>query len=186
MSEISQILQALGGGDDSKSEQLFLLLQKELRILASRKLAREPPGMTLQTLDLVHEAYLRLVGSDASLEWEGRRHFFGAAARAMRQILVEHARRKKRARHGGGRDRVELGQDVAESHSTVDEVLVVDELLEHLSEVDSSAAEIVKYHYFCGMTTEEAASIMGIPERTAYRKWKFARAWLLARIRPES
>src|SRR5262249_35124578 len=136
----------------------------------------------LQATALVHEAYHRLVGDEQDRHWDGRGYFFAAAAEAMRRILVENARRKKRLRHGGGRRRVGLDQDHVPLESPVDDLLALDEALEHLSRVDQQAAELVKLRYFAGMTTEQAAEVLGLRVRTAYRTWSFARAWLFRHL----
>jgi RNA polymerase sigma factor (TIGR02999 family) len=153
-----------------------------LRKLAAQKLAQEKPGQTLQATALVHEAYLRLVGADEEQHWAGRRHFLAAAAEAMRRILVENARRKGRFRHGGGRRRIDLEEDQLLTESLADDLLAIHEALDQLALVDHQAAELVKLRYFAGMTTEQAAEVLGLPERSAYRTWSFARAWLFRRL----
>jgi RNA polymerase sigma factor (TIGR02999 family) len=183
MSDVTRILSAVGQGDPSAAGQLLPLVYDELRKLASQKLARERPGQTLEATALVHEAYLRLVGPDTPPRWDGRGHFFAAAAEAMRRILVENARRKGRGKHGGGRLRVGLEEDHLAVDSPVEDVLAVDEALGQLAEVDREAAELVKLRCFVGLTTEEAADVLGLSERTAYRTWAFARAWLFRRVR---
>jgi RNA polymerase sigma factor (TIGR02999 family) len=181
MSEVTRILDALQQGDAEAGAQLLPLVYDELRRLAAGKLAHEAPGQTLQATALVHEAYLRVVGGGRDLRWDSRGHFFAAAAEAMRRILVESARRKGRQRHGGGRRRVELS-DVAAAAAPVDEVLAVDEALTQLAREEPQTAELVKLHYFAGLSIEEAAALLGIAERSAYRHWAFARAWLFRRL----
>jgi RNA polymerase sigma factor (TIGR02999 family) len=148
--------------------------------LAAQGLAQEKPGQTLQATALVHEAYLRLVGSDPEKPWDGRAHFFAAAAEAMRRILVENARRKRRLRHGGGRVRLglELERLVPSGEGAAHDVLALDEALDRLTNEEPAAAQIVKLRYFGGLTTLQAASIMGVSLRTANRHWVYARAWL--------
>ena len=182
MNDVTRILSAIEQGDPRAAEQLLPLVYDELRKLAARRLAHEKPGQTLQATDLVHEAYLRLVGPDPAPSWDSRGHFFAAAAEAMRRILVENARRKKRMRHGGGRQQVELDVALLAIDSPVDDLLAVNEALEQLAGVDQQAAEMVKLRYFAGMSTEQASELLGISERTGYRTWAFARAWLFRRL----
>jgi RNA polymerase sigma factor (TIGR02999 family) len=189
MSELSQILSAIEHGDPQASEKLLPLVYQQLRALAARQLARELPGQTLQATALVHEAYLRLMNSETAPRWDGRRHFFAAAAKAMRRILIENARRKKRIKHGGGKQRVELEEELIAGKLPVEDVLVMnedllvlDEALEAFGAVDTVAAELVELCYFSGLSTEEAAEILNISARTGYRKWAFAKAWLYRRI----
>src|SRR5947199_3128755 len=160
--EVTSILSAIEQGDPHAAEQLLPLLYDELRLLAAQKLRQEAPGQTLQATARVHEAYLRLVGGKEARTWESRRHFFAAAAEAMRRILVENARRKKRLRHGGGRRRGELDEDQIPIESPVTDLIELDEALDQLSRVDPQAAELVKLRYFAGMTTEEAAEVLGL------------------------
>jgi RNA polymerase sigma factor (TIGR02999 family) len=184
MSEVTRILSAIEQGDPHAAEQLLPLVYDELRRLAAQKLAQEKPGQTLQATALVHEAYLRLVGADQEQHWEGRRHFLAAAAEAMRRILVENARRKGRLRHGGGRRRIDLEEDQLLTESPAEDLLAIHEALDQLALVDHQAAELVKLRYFAGMTTEQAADVLGLPARTAYRTWSFARAWLYRHLHP--
>jgi len=153
----------------------------ELRRLAAQRLAKEAPGQTLQATALVHEAYLRLVGADDP-GWQGRGHFFAAAAEAMRRILVEQARRRGSLKHGGDRGRVELVDACATLQSPPEEVLVVDEALSKLAAEDALAAELVKLRYFAGLSVEEAADALGISRATAYRHWTYARAWIRCEV----
>ena len=178
MSEVTQILEAIQHGDSKAAEELLPLVYQELRKLAAHKMANEAPGHTLQPTALVHEAYLRLVGSGQPQQWEGRTHFFGAAAEAMRRILVESARRKKRLKHGGKLERVELDEAGLASPMPDEELLALDEALDRLSTVDSRAAEVVKLCFFIGSTQEQAAKELGVSLSTAERLWSFARAWL--------
>lgn len=181
MSEVTRILVAIEEGDVHAVDKLFPLVYQELRRLAAQQFRKELPGQTLQATALVHEAYLRLVGEEEQ-NWNSRHHFFSAAAEAMRRILIENARRKKRIRYGGGHKRVDLDvADVAdEMHS--DDLLALDEALEKLTNVDKGSAELIKLRFFAGLTTEQAAEILGIPHRTADRNWAYARAWLYKEI----
>jgi RNA polymerase sigma factor (TIGR02999 family) len=185
MTEVTRILSAIEGGDPRAAQELLPLVYEELRRLAAAQMARERPGQTLDATALVHEAYLRLVDGErrgSSPPWEGRGHFFAAAAEAMRRILVESARRKKRLRHGGAFQRVELADDVPAAERPPEDVLAVDEALEQLAAADPPAAELVKIVYFAGLTMEQAAETLGIAPRTAYRNWAYARAWLFRRL----
>ena len=178
MSDLTSILSAVEQGDPRAAEQPLPLVYDELRKLAAHHLAQEAPGLTLQPTALVHEAYLRLVGADPGRPWDSRGHFFAAAAEAMRRILVEHARRKVRSRHGGGRRREDL-PDVEIVASTEDEqVLLLDEALTRLAAARPQAAKLVQVRFFSGLTVDEAATMLGLSPRTARRLWVFARAWL--------
>jgi RNA polymerase sigma factor (TIGR02999 family) len=189
MSEVTRILQAVQQGDPQAGSQLLPLVYDELRRLAAQRLTREAPGQTLQPTALVHEAYLRLVASprresgEGEPHWDGRAHFFAACAEAMRRILVENARRKKRLRHGGGRQRVELEELDLAIRETPEEVLALDEALAQLAREDASAADVIKLHYFAGLSVEEAATALGISRASAYRHWTYARAWLRCALR---
>ena len=178
MTDVTRILSQIESGDPSAAEQLLPLVYDELRRLAAQKMAHELPGQTLDATGLVHEAYLRLVGSEGARDWDNRRHFFAAAAEAMRRILIENARRKKRLKHGGELRRVEMQDVQIVVSAPPDELLAVDEAIVKLTQVDSESAELVKLHYFTGLTIEEAAEILNISVRSAYRNWSFARAWL--------
>ena len=182
MSDVRRILSAIEQGDPMAAAQLLPLVYEELRRLAAARLAAEAPGQTLQPTALVHEAYLRLVGPDPQAAWNSRGHFFAAAAEAMRRILVEAARRKGRARHGGGLRRCELPADGPAVTDPVEDVVAVDEALEKLAAVDPRAAELVKLHYFAGLTIEQAAEVLGVSVRKAYTVWAYARAWLFRRL----
>ncbi|MBY0461500.1 MAG: sigma-70 family RNA polymerase sigma factor [Gemmataceae bacterium] len=179
MSDVTRLLEAANRGDRQAAADLLPLVYAELRALAAARVVAEPAGHTLQATALVHEAYLRLVGDQ---HFNGRGHFFGAAAEAMRRILVESARRKARLKRGGDGQRVEMPDDLPAPAAPVEDVLAVDEALDQLCERDATAAELVKLHYFAGFTLEEAADLLGVPHRTAYRTWSFARAWLFRRL----
>jgi RNA polymerase sigma factor (TIGR02999 family) len=176
MAEVTHILSAIEQGDPAAAEQLLPLVYAELRHLAARKLAEERPGQTLQATALVHEAYLRLVGTEQ--HWNGRRHFFAAAAEAMRRILVEQARRKGRHKHGGGRQRVPLDEAQPARRDDAAELLAIDEALDRLAAEDAEAAQLVRLRYFAGLSIEEAAETLGLPRSTAYAHWSYARAAL--------
>ena len=178
MSEVTRILSAIEQGDPQAAAQLLPLVYDELRKLASAKLAKEKPGQTLQATALVHEVYLRLLGDGEPRDWNGRGHFFAAAASAMRRILVEHARRKKSAKAGGPWQRQELIDAALAVDSTGDDLFAVDEALSRLAEAHPRAARLVHLRFFLGQTIEEAAAHLGLDVRTAYRDWAYARAWL--------
>jgi len=177
MSDVTRILAEIDQGDRVAAERLLPLVYDELRRLAKQKLSREQPGQTLQPTALVHEAYLRLVGSE-DLQWDSRGHFFAAAAEAMRRILIENARRKKRLKHGGGARATDLeAVELAIERPSVD-LIAMDEALAKFSAVDKAKADFVKLRYFAGLTIEEAADVIGISRTTAHRYWTYARAWL--------
>jgi RNA polymerase sigma factor (TIGR02999 family) len=184
MSDVTRILSAIEQGDAHAAEQLLPLVYDELRKLAAQKLAQEKPGQTLQATALVHEAYLRLVGQEQAQRWDSSRHFFAAAAEAMRRILVEKARRKGRHKHGGGCKRVELDEADHRVEPPSDDVLAVDEALQALEQVDAVVAALVKLHYFGGLPLREAAQALGISERSAHRDWAYGRAWLARFLNP--
>ena len=181
---VSELRAAIKRGEPQAAEQLLPLVYDELRRLARARLASENSGQTLQATALVHEAYLRLIGSDPGIAWDGRGHFFAAAAEAMRRILVEKARRKRRLRHGGGLGRVDLDHVAAFGNDASGDVLALHEVLDQLAVEDPVVAEVVKLRYFAGLTTEQAALALGISLRTANRHWAFARAWLYQRLNP--
>jgi RNA polymerase sigma factor (TIGR02999 family) len=185
MSEVTRILSAIDQGDAQAAEQLLPLVYDELRKLAAQKLAQEKPGQTLQATALVHEAYVRLVDVAEPQQWHGRGHFFAAAAEAMRRILVEQARRKGRLKHGGGQKRVALGGLEPAVELPVDQLLALDEALTRLAQRDAPTAQLVKLHCFAGLSIEQAAEVLGLSPRTAYRDWAFARAWLYRAVREE-
>jgi len=180
MNQVTQILSSLQQGDAQAAEQLLPLVYAELRRLAAQRLAQEKPGQTLQATALVHEAYLRLVDVDQPQQWDGRGHFFAAAAEAMRRLLIDNARRKSRIKHGGDLKRIDLEEvaQVAGTESDADDLLELDAALERLAHEDAPAAELVKLRYFAGLTTQDAAEAMGISTRKADFLWSFARAWL--------
>jgi RNA polymerase sigma factor (TIGR02999 family) len=180
MSEVTRLLNAIGQGDRQATEDLLPLVYEELRRLARARMAHERSEHTLQATALVHEAYLRLVAEDGA-SWVGQAHFFAAAAEAMRRILIEHARRKNAAKHGGQTLRVELDEDitpVAAPCDNLDELLDVDEALDRLATEHPEKAQVVKLLYFAGLNLGEAAGVLGISRTSAYRYWLFARAWL--------
>ncbi len=181
MGDVTQILSAVGAGDEQAADRLLEAVYGELQQLAAIKLAREKPGHTLQATALVHDAYLRLMG-DGNADWKNRAHFFGAAAEAMRRILIESARRKARLKHGGGRQRVEFdeAQRIVPSHSI--DLLALDEALEKLTDEDPAKAELVKLRFFAGLGVEDAAQVLGISKATADRHWAYARAWLYVEV----
>jgi RNA polymerase sigma factor (TIGR02999 family) len=180
MTDVTHILSAIEQGDSKAAEQLLPLVYDELRKLAAQRLAQEKPGQTLQPTALVHEAYLRLVDTNKAQQWNSRGHFFGAAAEAMRRILVDNARRKRAEIHGGDRRRVELAEGEWISRAAPEEIVAIDESLARLAEDDAEAAELIKLRLFAGMPVEEAARCLGMSRAKAYRLWRYARAWLLA------
>ena len=181
MSDVTEILTAINEGATARAHELLPLVYEELRKLAAARMAQEAPGQTLQPTALVHEAWLRLVG-DVNPKFDGRAHFFGAAAEAMRRILIEGARRKRALRHGGGQARVDIQNVEIAAASRDEELLAVDEALEQLAAEDTSLAELVKLRFFVGFTNKEAAEILGVSEPTVERRWAFARAWLYRAI----
>ena len=184
MSDLTQILERVEQGDSKAAEELLPLVYEELRKLAAHKMANEPPGHTLQPTALVHEAWLRLVGADQH-SWQNRAHFFGAAAEAMRRILVESARRKQRLKRGGGMERVVLGAIDLPMPMPDDQLVALDEALGRLAEFDARAAEVVKLCFFVGLTREQVARELAVSLSTAERLWAFARAWLFRELQKE-
>jgi RNA polymerase sigma factor (TIGR02999 family) len=183
MTEVSRILSAIEFGDPGAADQLLPLVYDELRRLAAQKLAQEKPGQTLQETALVHEAYVRLVGrEDAAAcrerRWDSRGHFFAAAAEAMRRILIDRAREKRAQKRGGGRKRLDIDAVDLATQATPDQLLAVDEALRKLTGEDPAAARLVELRYFAGLTVEEAGKALDMSTATAYRHWKYARAWL--------
>jgi RNA polymerase sigma factor (TIGR02999 family) len=198
MSDVNRLLSQIQSGDPSAAEQLLPLVYEELRKLAAAKLALEKPGQTLQATALVHEAYLRLVtgaqvgtssdgeaGVESGVQWDGRAHFFAAAAEAMRRLLIENARSKLRLKRGGGRERVSLDEQAVPGRSPSEELVALDEALGRLAEEDPAAAQIVQLHFFAGLSIEECAEELGVSRATAYRQWSYARAWLRCAVADE-
>ena len=182
MHDVTQILSEIEQGDPNAVEQLLPLVYEELRKLAAVRLDREAPGQTLQATALVHEAYLRLVDVNSAQDWNSRGHFFGAAAEAMRRILLDRARNKKRLKRGGDRKRVDIDSIAVAVETASDDLLVIDEALEQLSSQYAECASLVRLRFFAGLTQAEAADALGIPRRSADRHWAFARAWLQRRL----
>ena len=181
MADITQLLSDIETGNPQAAEELLPLVYNELRRLAQHRMANERAGQTLQATALVHEAWLRLMGS--SQNWENRKHFFCAAAEAMRRILIERARKKQRLRHGGHLERINLEDIDLATESESETVLFVHEALERLAHEDPIVVELIKLRFFAGIPNQEAASILGLSERTARRNWTFARAWLAKELR---
>jgi RNA polymerase sigma factor (TIGR02999 family) len=184
MGDVTQILSAIESGDPTAAAELLPLVYDELRQLAAARLADERPGQTLQPTALVHEAYLRLVGGGRPQDWNGRGHFFGAAAEAMRRILINRARDRHRLKRGGGRSRVSLDALAEPATAPDDALLDLDDALDHLAGSHPQAAELVKLKFFAGLTPHEAAAALSLPPRTADRLWAFARAWLADALDP--
>jgi RNA polymerase sigma factor (TIGR02999 family) len=182
MNEVTRILRQIDEGDEVAVDRLLPLIYNELRGMAAQQLATEKPGQTLDATALVHEAYLRLVGNQP---FENRRHFFAAAAEAMRRILVERARTRRSLKAGGGRTRVDLESAVAVAPERDDELLALDMALDRLAAVEPQAAQLVQLRYFAGCTMTEAANLLGMSLRSANRLWAYAKAWLLRELRPE-
>ena len=189
MTDVTRILSAIEQGEPRAAEQLLPLVYEELRKLAAQKLAQEKPGQTLEATALVHEAYLRLVGSDAKNEsdaqarmWHSRGHFFAAAAEAMRRILVENARRKRSLKHGGDLSRQDVADIQVAAPEPQEDLLALNEALNRLAAIDRTAADVVQLRYFAGLTLPEAAEALSVSPRTAGRLWAFARAWLRREI----
>jgi RNA polymerase sigma factor (TIGR02999 family) len=178
MSEMTRILSAIEQGDPSAAEQLLPLVYEELRRLAAEKMANERPGQTLEATALVHEAYLRLVGNGQEPHWNGRGHFFAAAAEAMRRILIENARRKHALKRGGEAKRVDLDAIELADRPPSEKLLALEDALIRLTEKDPVKGQLVKLRYFAGLTTQETAAVLGISTATADRYWAYARAWL--------
>ena len=175
-------MESIASGNAKAAEDLLPLVYEELRKLAAHRMAAEPPGQTLQPTALVHEACLRLVGKD-NPKWDSRAHFFGAAAEAMRRILIDNARRKRAQRHGSGHQHIDIQQVEVAAAGKDEELLAINEALEKFAALDPPKAKLVKLRYFVGLTLEQAADILGISTPTAKRWWAFARAWLFDEIR---
>lgn len=185
MSEVIRILAEIERGDARAAAELLPLVYDELRKLAAARLAGERPGQTLQPTDLVHEAYLRLVGGESPRGWDGQGHFFAAAAESMRRIVVEAARRRRARKRGGGLGRADLDEASLPGGRPPDELLELDDLLEHLAAENPRAAEVVKLRFFAGLTGDQAAAALGISPRAADSLWAYARAWLFERMHPD-
>ena len=185
MSDVTHILTAIEQGDPTATDQLLPLVYEELRRLAAHKMAGERPGHTLQATALVHEAWLKLVNSPAQ-SWQNRAHFFGAAAEAMRRILIDRARRKSRQRRGSGAEHLDADEIEIASPAPDDQLLAVSEALDRFAALEPRQAELVKLRYFVGLKIEEAAEVLGISEATAKRWWAYARAWLFDKIQSDS
>jgi len=185
MSDVTRILSKIDSGDPSAANQLLPLVYDELRKLAAAKLAHEKPGQTLQATALVHEAYLRLAGGAPGQSFNSRGHFFGAAAEAMRRILVEQARRKQSQRRGAGMKPQSLEQIEIEAPQSSVDLLAVNDALEQFQKIDAVAAELVKLRYYCGLTIPQAAEALGISTSTADRYWAYGRAWLHAELQAD-
>jgi RNA polymerase sigma factor (TIGR02999 family) len=184
MSDVTRILNAIERGDARATDELLPLVYEELRLLAAQKLSHEPPGQTLQATALVHEAYVRLVGSEPQ-NWDSQGHFFAAAAEAMRRILVENARRKRSLKRGGESARIDLDQVDVPMQVKSGELIALDEALVRLAQQDQVKADLVKLRFFAGLTLEQAAKVLGISRATAIRHWSFARSWLFRQVRAE-
>jgi RNA polymerase sigma factor (TIGR02999 family) len=182
LSDVTRILESIEHGNAKAADELLPLVYGELRKLASHKMAHESPNQTLQPTALVHEAWLRLVGN-ANPKFDGRAHFFAAAAEAMRRILIDKARRKRALRHGGDKQRVDLEQAEIAAPGDDDQLLAVHDAIDKLAAQNKVEAELVKLRYFVGMTLEEAAEALGISARTADNYWAHARAWLFREIK---
>lgn len=188
--DVTRLIEAISAGDQQAAGELLPLVYGELRKLAAARMAQEKPGQTLQATALVHEDYLRVVGTADPQHWQGRGHFFGAAAEAMRRILVDNARRKNRPKHGGDRSRVDLDDvpSVAplEIAGLKEDLLALDAALDKLKQLDGTAAELIQLRYFAGLSSAQAADILDISPRTADRIWSYARAWLHQEIQQNS
>jgi RNA polymerase sigma factor (TIGR02999 family) len=183
MSDVTRILSRIEAGDGCAAEELLPLIYDELRRLAAIKLSQERPGQTLQATALLHEAYLRLVDNGPAAQWDSRAHFYAAAAEAMRRILVENARRKKRLRHGGGQQRLDLEQADLAIEGPAEDILALEEALEQFEREEPDKARLVKLRYFAGLGEQQAAETLGISRATAARWWAFSRAWLYDRLK---
>jgi RNA polymerase sigma factor (TIGR02999 family) len=184
-SDVTRLIELVGQGDPQAARDLLPVLYDELRRLAAQRLSHEAPGQTIDATSLVHEAYLRLVGRDPEHPWNGRGHFFAAAAEAMRRILVERVRHKRRLRHGGALGRIDLDRVDLAADEPSDDLLALDEALDRLAAEEPAVAEVVKLRYFAGLPIEGAAGALGISVRTANRHWAYARAWLYQQLNAE-
>jgi RNA polymerase sigma factor (TIGR02999 family) len=186
LSQITHILAQLQRGDGEAAEKLLPLVYRELRSLAASRLAHEHGKQKPDATSLVHEAYLRLIGSGPQPEWDSRGHFFAAAAEAMRRILVDNARRRRRPKHGGDRNRIDLDSDCLQAPRSADDLLALDEALDRLAAEDPDKAQVVKMRYFAGLSLEETAAALNISPATAKRRWAYARAWLYSALTDDS
>ena len=182
MTDVTRILNQIEQGDPSASKELLPLVYEELRVLARQRMANENPGQTMQPTGLVHEAYIRLLGNNTEQSWDNRGHFFAAAAEAMRRILIDNARKKKSAKHGGQMTRVNLDQAEIEINPAPDDLLALDDAVSSLEEVDPISAEIAKLRLFCGLEVEDAAKSLGISRSNGFRQWQYARAYLQSKM----
>ena len=186
MPDLTQILNAIEAGDPQAAAQLLPLVYDELRQLAAKKLAREKPGQTLDATALVHEAYLRLVasprGESGQKVWQGRVHFYAAAAEAMRRILIDNARKKKSEKRGGQQRRIDWHNNIQTPAKPTEDLLAIDEALTQLAAEDAEAAQLVKLRFYAGLSVDEAADVMGLARATAYRTWNYAKAWLRTKL----
>jgi RNA polymerase sigma factor (TIGR02999 family) len=182
MNEVTRILHTIEHGDAYAADQLLPLVYNELRQLAAQKMAQEAPGQTLQATALVHEAYLRLVDVEKVQHWNSRGHFFAAAAEAMRRILIENARRKKAAKYGGDRRRLDLAEAEIAAQARPEELLLLDDALALFAQEDATAAQVAKLRLFTGLSVEEVADVLSMSRATAFRHWTYARAWLHAQM----
>jgi RNA polymerase sigma factor (TIGR02999 family) len=185
MCDVTSILSQINDGDQSAAEQLLPLVYGELRKLAAAKMAQEKPGQTLEATALVHEAYIRLVDVQKAQHWDSRSHFFAAAAEAMRRILLNRARDKKRLKRGGDRRRIDLHRIQVALDTRAEDLIAIDDAIEHLAQEDPVCAELVKLRFFAGLSHIEAATSLGISRRVADRHWAYARAWLYDRLRED-
>jgi len=183
MNDVTQILDRVQQGDPLAASELLPLVYQELRRIAAHKMAGESPAQTLQPTALVHEAWLRLVDKDGQARFQNRAHFFGAAAEAMRRILIDRARRKQSQKHGGGIEHIDVDDLEIPAPAEDEELLAVNDSLDRFAVVDAQKTQLVKLRYFIGMTVEEAAAVLGISEPTAKRWWAYARAWLFSDIK---
>ena len=181
MSDVTRILEAVQQGDPIAPEQLLPLVYEELRHLAAHKMAQQPAGQTLQATALVHDAWLKLVGSGKQ-NWESRRHFFSAAAEAMRHILIDRARKRLALRHGGGQERLDIDEFEVAGPVEQETILALNEALDELEKTDRAKADVVKLRFFVGLSERETAEVLGLSERTIERYWAYAQAWLFDRL----